>query len=341
MNLHELSDEEGSVTAQTMAILILVMALAMGAILLLLQANKSVNTSREKASAQKELSVAVASAIDALKKNPSMEADSPFDPAYSLTAHEDVSLSINDLSSKINPNWLRKRIVDGTNLNEMLAANASGSILQQFREDHGLARTTLEYSSLFTPEALKVELGTYSYANINSSDEFSLRKLYYEATGDQSAAESFHDKITQQLQNSKIVTQSELELMLGLHGEKLLKVLTVQPQFNVNFITEFALKSLIGYDYFKIGGSSSVATAILNARTESEITETRLRQLLGNIDAKHPVLAYLGVRTFFWSIDAKKGKYGTTAIVARTLPFDAQDQEMKLTVIEVKNYENN
>lgn len=339
--LRHLASTRGSVSLQTVALLMLVAALGFGAMRLLATAGNSLIRAQENTRDTKKLFEAISYAVEQLKKNPSIEADSSFDPVYDLSAYEGVSLEVRDISSLLNPNWIRKGILTDTNLASLLLLGMSADKLQQYREDSGFSeKPEVFYKAFFTDDALATYLGGYSYANINSSDEFALRKLYFEVTRNESGSEFFHNRVTQQLRELKIMNENELETMLGVSGSELRKVLTTQGQLNVNFVDSFILECLLSYKAYKIGGYKGVADSIVGARKSGEINDARLRSLLGGIAADHPLLGYLGVRTWFWRITAKRGSQSVTAIVARQLPYNALEQDEKVKVIEVRKNEN-
>jgi hypothetical protein len=336
-----LTSTRGSVSLQTVALLLLVASVGFGAMWLLSTAGNSLIRAQASTKDSEKLSEAISYAVEQLKKNPSIEADSVFDPIYNLSTYEGVSLEVKDVSSLLNPNWIRKGIVTDTNLANLLLPGMSADKLQQYREDSGFSENLEDfYKTFFTEDAITNYLGAYSYANINSSDEFALRKLYFEVTQDQNGSEFFHNRITQQLRELKIMNENELETMLGVSGSDLRKVLTTQGQLNVNFVPPFILECLLSYKAYNIGGYKSVADSIVAARKSGEINDTRLRSLLGGIEADHPLLGYLGVRTWFWRITAKQGGQSTSVIVARQLPYNAMEQEEKVKVIEVRKNEN-
>jgi len=332
-----LSATDGSITIQTVALLALVATIGFGVALYLATAQLPIANAREKLAERKANLQAIDATLQALRQTPTIEADSAFDPAYSLTDVDGVAVKVEEISSKLNPNWIRKRMLSETNLASLLKPDRDGDQLQQYREDNGLSSDARKfYADYFTDDALKDYIDGYSYANVNSTDEFALRRLYLDVTGNKSGSEFFHNKITQQLSQLKIMNENELEFMLGASGSEVRKVLTTQGQFNANFVDPFVLKAILSFKGLGIAGGAGYADAIVSARKSQEITETRLRSLLGGLNATHPVFGYLGVRSWFWRITATTGKSVTVAIAARQLPFDPTAQEEKIKLIEVR-----
>jgi hypothetical protein len=333
-----ISSSRASVTLQTIALLILVSAIGFGVVALILTAKTPIAQANRAAKNANELAAATTHVIEELKKNPTIEADSSFDPAYRLADYSGVTIEINELSSRLNPNWIRKGILTNTNLVNLLIPGVTADKLQQYREDNGLSNH-LEgaYKDFFTEDAIKNYLGVYSYANINSSDEFTLRRLYFDVTQNKAGSEFFHNKISQQLREKKIMTENGLEMMLGVSGSEVRNVLTTEGQLNVNFVDPYILTCVLSYKSFNIGGYKSVSAAIVSARKSAEINGTRLRSLLGGLEATHPIFGYLGVRSWFWEIRATKGGRTVKTIVARALPLNTLEQEEKIRIIEVEN----
>lgn len=334
--IRRIASSDGSVSIQTVALLLLIATIGFGCMALISTAGKSIQHAQDEAKEALLLSKAIEYAIAQLEKNPSIEADSPLDPAYDLAPYNGVSIVIRDISSLINPNWVRKGIITDTNLINLMLPGQSADKLQQYREDSGFSLDISDhYKDFFSTEALSTYIGSYSYANINSSDEFSLRKLYAEVTNDKNGSEFFHNKVTQQLRELKIMNENELVNMLGISGSDLRKVLTTKGQINVNFVDPYILDCLLSYKPYNIGGSKGVLANIVAERKAEEIDDVRLRTLLGGIAENHPILGYLGARTWFWRISASFGTTKRVVIVARQLPFDDLAKDEKIRIIEV------
>lgn len=330
-------DDRGSASIQTMAIIFFMSALCLGTFQVLNQSSLAVRRQRERARAERSMSLAIANAVNRLSENPTIEADSSLDPAYTGSSYEGVSVEIQELSSRLNPNWVSMQLLDDTALKSMLLPGKSTAELAEFRRHDGLEPTIDDYATFFTPIALKNELSIYSYANINTTDALSLKRLYYEAIGDAVGAEFFYQKIIAQKQNMGLITESELNVLLGIQGDSLKSLITTRAQCNVNFASFSLIKSILGYPTLNIEGSESIANAITSIRQSQEINEKGLRSLLGNLDQSNAVFSYLGVRSWFWSVKASLNGRSTVAIVARGLPCDEQSSVMKLKIVEVYN----
>jgi hypothetical protein len=329
--------EEGSATIQTMAIILFCAAVAAGALAFI--ARSSITIARVSATdpgISADLVAAISEAKKAIEGDSSPDSDSPLDGGYSLTSFSGCAVMIEDASSKLNPNWIRPKMLQETRLLELLENNASPDNLMQFRVDLGLSTHTGHYSDFFTEKTAKKYLSCLSYPNINSTDEFALKRLCLEAGLGQADAEAFHSLVQGQLASLKIVDERELSDMLGLRFSALKPLITCQGQLNVNFMDGKILDDILSYPPWEIQGSSDKCVNILHSRELAAYDDEALGQVLG-LDRKHVVYAYLGVRTWFWRVRAEKGGRSMTATLARPLPFDPlSNVKKKLTIISIE-----
>lgn len=254
------------------------------------------------------------------------EADSKFDVIFDEA--EKAGVSIQDVSSKFNPNWMRKNLLIDTALALLLKENADLEALQQTRVDEGLSMNIEgRYSEFFNEEAFETRLSSWSYANINVTDEFALERLYFEMTGDKLAASIFHESIQSALIEKHLITASEIDEYLGIYKEQVRKFITVEPQFNINMMDIVDLESLLSYPAFNYKSPKAGADAIDDARLSGELTIERVANILG-ISLGHPLFAYIGDKTWFWKLKIDDGDAIYTAVFSRPIPLtDVMTQE--------------
>lgn len=263
-----------------------------------------------------------ASIVDAIQADSSPGADSPDDLGFSTA--ESSGAELRDASSAINPNWIRKQPLEQTELGQLLLSSADSQALQQSRIDDGLSvAIEKRYAGFFVTEAFENRLCGYSYANVNSSDEFALERLFTETTGDASAASSFHASVQAALGDMRQFKSADLVALFGQYRESVGAVMTIEPQINVNFVDPFVLKALLSYPAYKIDSPTSGADAILSARRGGELSIERVAAILG-LEKTHALFTYLGDDTWFWRITVKADTRSLEAIYARPLPIPGE-----------------
>lgn len=316
--------EGGNVSIQTLLIIAGVSIIGLVVLLSLQDSVTRVSKYEDRTAARQEILSTLTEVLRSMEEDETPEADSLHDKWFgAVRESESFRLEIRDLSSKINPNWVRKQLFQRTSLGSLLEEGRSADELQQFREDHGFSlNIEVFYAEFFKDVAFQRYLTGYSYPNINTSDEFALRKLYARLTGDTAAAEVFHARVQNLLQSRELLTEEELPVFLSPYAEQLLPVMTTLPQWNVNFLDPFLLEAILSYPAFGIPSPSDKAASLVVEREGSEITPVRLAQVCG-VDSSHPLLSYLGTQTFFWEVKGVNGEGEElfSAILARDLLY--------------------
>jgi hypothetical protein len=272
------------------------------------------------------LRAVVEAAIAEMLADPTPQADGPGDPIWQIVPPVDgVSIEIRDASSALNPNYLRKTLLERSSwLAATLAPAATPASLQQDREDFGLS-TDIEgrYGEFFDTDAFEVLTG-HSFANVNTTDEFVLRWIVETRTGDPSAGEQFRLRIQETLVQRRVIDATELETMLGAHYALVSPLVTTEPQINVHFADPRVLRLLAAYPVHAITTPDARVDRLLSRRAAAELSPTDLAALFG-VPPAHPLLQYLGVRTWFWEIVASTDRHRLDIIVARTPDAGAGD----------------
>lgn len=265
-----------------------------------------------------------------LASDPTPESDSITDPVWIWIASQSgTQISLKDVSSRIDPNWVRPDLLDKTTLHLLFTPSgqvtgAPSAYLRQYRFDHGFySDLSAGYGMLFSSLTIAQYLTPWSYANINVTDEFALQKLYAVRTGDEAAAEVFHTEIQQLLRERRIVKEGDLQSFLGNDYDKLYPVVNALSLWNVQFLPELILRQTLAYPPFKVKDPQSKADTILSLRAETEITPDRLRQIIGLPDG-HPIYQYLGTTTWFWKATIGYKDVTLVAVLCR-LPPDFPD----------------
>jgi hypothetical protein len=277
--------------------------------------------------------------VQALRADPTPEADSPGDPVWDAAGKPGVTgatVTLVDVSSALNLNWAQKDVFQRTALGEILAPGKSADELQQRREDRGFSSDiALEYGDLFKEDALTKYSTGYGYANINITDEFALRKLYGIRTGDLAAADVFHTRIQQLLLQKKTLRRTDVRDFLGVDFQKLFPVMNAEPVLNVHFTDPLVLTQLLSHQDLKIPAPAQAARLILEERDSSELSAEDLRRIIG-VPEDNRIYQYLGVITWFWKItvtlsgsaDGASGQPGGLELILARIP-PADDAEAK------------
>lgn len=333
--------EAGSLGIQTAVIILFCSIIAAAALAFLAFTAKGVERERrqaDRAALRAGLARAVEAAMAAIEADPSPGSDSPLDPAYSTAGFEGAEVKIAEESSLLNPNWVRKGILEDTPLSGILKPGVSPSDLQQYREDKGISQNASHYADFLDPEQAKRFMGAYSYPVIGAVDEFALRRYCLDATGDRAAADSIFASAQSQATAGKALDGAGLRALLGVNYEPLSALITDQPQMNVNFVPEKILRAIVSYSAWAIPDSSKKWQSIALTRESAAVSQEVLDGIL-KVKADHPIRAYLGVRSWFWRIDAAKDGIRVEAIAARRLPYDPAKSEKGLTLVGIKEIE--
>ncbi|HET6487289.1 MAG TPA: hypothetical protein VFH83_12755, partial [Spirochaetia bacterium] len=259
------------------------------------------------------------SVVAALASDPTPQSDSPLDPVWSLvgTSEDGTRLSLSDVSSALNPNWVQKNVFSKTSLKSTLASEGAADVLQQRREDRGLSEGIGDaYGDLFVEGALGRYFTAYGYANINVTDEFALQKLYAVRTGDSAAAEVFHSQVQRLLMDQRILKPDELRTFLGSAYDALYPVMSAEPCMNVHFVDPDVLTALLAYPELKVPHPAQAAQQILETRGRTELSQEDLVRIIGAPSTSR-IYQYLGVVTWFWRISASSGASRVDLVVAR------------------------
>jgi hypothetical protein len=330
-----MQNDSGSVSIQTIIIILFVAAVGTGAFILLQSVlTRVARHTQDSTDFENEAIEVVTAIMEAMERDSTPSSDSRFDIYYELSGEADFAIEIYDISSFINPNWIRKQPFEETQLGNLFEEGVTASVLQQFREDFGFSQDIAGfYKNFFSPANFNQYFTAFSYANINSADEFALRKLYAQVVGSESGANAFHGRIQGLLLSGELLQEENLPLFLGAEGQALLRVITTRPQWNVNYAPSFILQAILSYPAYHIAAPNERALLILAARNAREIDRDELRGIL-SLAEDHPIFSYLGCETFFWRVIITKGEQQLTAIVARDLTAPPENKKIKLVALE-------
>lgn len=241
-----------------------------------------------------------------------------------------IELSLKDESSKINPNWVRIQFLERSVLASIITEPGFLSEMQQKRFDSGFYMDVkAAYVDYFQEEAFSELLGPFSYLNLNTADEFVIERITLEITGNSVLAANLRNYSVQKLREQKLFSKEEAKNILNGIDEKLLKVITIAPQINVNTAAEEILRAVILYPAYNIPFAQEGLSRILNERDRNDISPQQLQEILG-CPADHHVFTYLGTETWFWSLQLKKGDVAYKAVFYKELCSNNETMAVKL-----------
>ncbi len=267
------------------------------------------------------LKAEVAAVIKQLESDPTPESDSPTDPVWSYiegqsTKYEYIKLT--DVSSRINPNWVRSVFFERTDLKKFLLNGVSSDMFKNNREKVGyIIDIESGYSELIDPEALETLFTPYSYLNVNTAYEYVLKDMYELVTEDSGGAISFHTFIAGALAEKHIITEEELLNAAGSDYEAIYPIISTLPEMNVHFIPEFILEQVLAYPYGGevIDNNSSIYNTLLTLRMGNEITMVDLQGLMETEGLQERVFHHLGTKTWFWKVEIATERTKIEAII--------------------------
>jgi hypothetical protein len=267
---------------------------------------------------------------EASKTSESPEADSVHDIIWreiQFCQVPEASISLEDISSRLNPNWMMRTLFSKTKFSQLLNSDKTPDDLQAYREKQGLSVNIKEhYLDFFSEENLEKYFTGYSYFNINITDEFVLKTIYAQRTGKtESEAENFRLRVQNKrlAQNplERLILNKDLQHFLSDDYDALFPVINSEPLFNVNFVDKEILEEIIKYPYPDQGENRKIDTHvlawILSERENRELTEKDLKTKITPKYEKRRIEQFLGAKTWFWKISISKGETVLVWIVAR------------------------
>jgi len=266
---------------------------------------------------------AVAEAAEALGVDATPESDGPGDLArLPLSSREDgVSLVVEDLSSRLNPNLVSRELLETPELRSLVAPSSSPASLAAYRREAGLS-TELEHYGAFLREGSEKFWSGFGRASLEVDDPDSLAELYLALTGSGAAAAAFSLRLSAARGLGRAIDADAAEELLGDACADAGSVIGGDPPYNVNFAPEPVLRGVLALPKLGMPEASSRADAILAARALRDISGSELAAILGvpsDGGSRARIFGYLGVRTWFWSIEAEaQGR--TLAIVVAACP---------------------
>ena len=247
-----------------------------------------------------------------LNADPTPESHSPNDPVWNFvkTYNGLYALEFHDVSSRLNPNWMRTALFEHTKLKNLIVSGEMPDQIRDRRLEIGFVANPGIWEETFGVNNLNRFFTIYSNANVNVTYEASLEELYRLRVSD-AGAEAFRGRIQKGLMDGKIWSRDELHDLLGLEAGKLYPVVNAEPLMNVHFIDSFLLECLLSYPYRQepLENPGLIAQTILEKRNSVEILPEDLRRIIQPNENQLRVLEYLGTRTSVFVLTVSQGDY--------------------------------
>jgi hypothetical protein len=303
--------------------------------------SKKINSKYE---IQNELEDEIYALIKTLADDPTAEADSKFDPVWLYLKNRnngDVQITLEDISSRFNINFMRTKMLEESSFKELMLGGRTPEDLKLYRGENGFfSDIKTGYAKFFKEETLSEYFTSYAYANFNVTYEDSLKKLYEKRVSQESSI-TFLEKVQHLLSDKTIVDDKKLKGIFGAEYNELYPLINSEPLLNVNFVPDKVLQAVLFYPY---GGemhkdSGSFYEILLTERNTFEFDGNRLNSLFADLEDDYlRIHEYLGVRTWFWRILARKADLSLEVILSRLPVNEETDTEIKYQIIKWKNH---
>jgi hypothetical protein len=306
--------DEGYASPVFLFALFLCSALALGAAARIDSALSLANREKNETAVRETMEDLLREAIGALRSDPSPEVNGAGDPVLDWNGRsaEGHRVTIRPCSDRINPNLVRRNILEKTRLDMLFRPGTNAEELQQFREDTGLHAGGEAFADFFEEEVFERYFSPYGWANINLVDEFAARQWGTAITGDPAQGEALREKVRLLLMERRVVDRETLPLFLGASQAGLWPFVNAEPLMNINFVEPLILEELLSYGEYGIKRPEERCAELLSRRETEGISAEDLRSILG-IDASNPLARYFGSITWFWEITIRAEQGGPHA----------------------------
>ena len=197
------------------------------------------------------------------------------------TQYASYNLTIRDISSGINLNFLPDSFLSEPSLAKFLFSEGSAERFLGFRKSHGFDTEISAWKPFLREEALNAVVSYGWFSTLHKDTEAGQR----------------------------------IAVSYGNSGDGLYPLMNDMPLINVNTMDIALLAPMLSYRSWRIAEAAAKAAALKSKLEHGPLTEGELRAILA-LNANHEIFRYLGVRTSFWSLSFKNGRYRMDAVIA-------------------------
>jgi len=263
-------------------------------------------------------------------------------------------ITVRDISSGFNMNWLRKNIVDRGGLHRYLIQGRNADELQQYRIDRGFSHNIDHYADYFDPDFLKKYATCYGYWNVNVADEFSLEKIFDLRTAVAGGGDRFRNSLHEEIQSGAMLDAEALKEKITRAGGRfgdVWPIITTEAAINVNYAPEFVLETLLAYEDFGVVDPGRTMAAIRSMRDNGDgISPEEIEEIIrlkdpdpedveAGREQDRRIFEYLGCTTWFWEVSVENPEGGGLRGVVAIIPPATPDGEYKTRLIEIRESE--
>ena len=191
------------------------------------------------------------------------------------------NLTVKDISSGCNLNFLPDDVLTDPAISGFLFTGGNADDFLRFRRYRGFVTEISEWQRFLKEEALTAVVCNGWFSTLHGDSD----------------------------------TGRMLAASYGRSGEELYPLINDFPLVNVNIMDPSLIIPMISLRSWNINGAAAKAAALKNRLQSGPITEGDLRSLLG-LAENHEIYKYLGVRTTFWKLSFKNGRYRMDAVIA-------------------------
>ncbi len=312
--------EEGAITLTAILVLAFACFLTISAAAIAMAQKNQLRAFKRTTARVQELTEAADMVLALLSEEepdaPDWRGSSFFSAIAEIENETGFSIVVEDLSSRFNLNSLNKKMITETQIQNSMLPGTGADAFQQDRSDRGFGLSPLpRWEDFFTREFLENYAACTGGWNINTADEFSLEAVFAEVTGDETAAELFHEKIREKRKSLELIPAEKLEEFIGIqYFSGVYPVIHAFPEFNVHFAPEWVLKQILAYPAYKVADPAATAEMLISLRDSRGLSREEIISLIPiqpdpdeTTAEKRPkeenrLFAWLGNTTLFWRI---------------------------------------
>lgn len=264
--------------------------------------NISVSRIEKKIESRKKIESIITTLIEDLKKDSTPDTDSKIDKIWNWdgTSYDGCQINIQALSGLIDLNFFPEEIYMTDFISTLFNSNNYIRFISDVRNSEKLLFSYDDVKSIIAEQNFYNYFTVYSFANINTSDEKTLRILVSKVTGDENYTEQLIQKRKELISNRQFIqNEIDLKMLLGNHFNNVFPYVNISPPMNVHFIKEDVLYSILSNTYFNLSDAREKTSILCSLREYQEITENELLNIL-SISPTDELYYYVGVKNFFW-----------------------------------------
>jgi len=201
------------------------------------------------------------------------------------------------LSSRINLNTLTPFLLQDSELAGTLKGRTVGDFVN-YRLDKGPLPDKQGYKDYIQPAALSSMYDVYSLFNVNTADEIMLERVVAARTGNDAFASAVRARIRDFRARKQLLTDADLDMLLGAEKDAVGELLTLDPEIDVNVAPVEVLQAVLRDPDLKVTQPDAKVQTIVAGRFTRPWSAEGLRQALG-VDKTSLLMQYLGTRTRF------------------------------------------